>query len=199
VSGGDQALNLLYLLGCLVLVGSSLAVRRLPVGQSLKMMLAWGLIFAAGFAIFALKDDFMALGGRLAREATGAEAQQIAGGTVRIRQSDDGHYWADAMVNGRPVRFMIDSGATVTTIGRATADAAGIAPERGFGVMTDTANGMAMMDRGRAATLRVGTIERSGVPVLISRNGDDFNVIGMSFLSSLSAWGVEGRTLVLRP
>ena len=82
MSGGDQALNFVYLLGCLVLVGSALVVRRLPIGQTLKMLLAWGLIFAAIFAVIALKDDFLALGGRLMREVTGAEAQQTQGGAV---------------------------------------------------------------------------------------------------------------------
>jgi aspartyl protease family protein len=200
LSGGDQALNFVYLLGCLVLVGSALVVRRLPIGQTLKMLLAWGLIFAAIFAVIALKDDFLALGGRLMREVTGAEAQQTQGGAVRIRRSDDGHYWADAALNGRPVRFLIDSGASNTVISRATADAVGIAPNSGFGVIVDTANGTTMMDRGQATTLKVGPIERIDVPLFISRNGEDeVNVIGMSFLSTLSAWGVEGRTLVLRP
>ena len=200
MSGGDQALNFVYLLGCLVLVGSTLVVRRLPIGQTLKMLLAWGLIFAAIFAVIALKDDFLALGGRLTREVTGVEAQQTQGGAVRIRRSDDGHYWADAALNGRPVRFLIDSGASNTVISRATADAVGIAPSSGFGVIVDTANGTTMMDRGQATTLKVGPIERIDVPLFISRNGaDEVNVIGMSFLSTLSAWGVEGRTLVLRP
>jgi aspartyl protease family protein len=199
VNEGNQAVSLLYLLGCLVLVGSGLAARRLPISQSLKLVVAWGLIFAAGFAVFALKDDFIALGGRLSREATGAEAQQSHDGALRIRRSDDGHYWADASLNGRQVRFLIDSGASTTTISRATADAAGIAPDGGFGVLIQTANGTTLMDRGRAATLRLGPIERSDVPVQISRNGDDVDVIGMSFLSSLSGWGVEGQTLVLRP
>lgn len=199
MSGGDQALNFVYLLGCLILVGSGLVVHRLPIGQTLKMLLAWSLIFAAVFAAIALKDDFLALGRRLAREVTGAEAQQTSGGAVRIRRSDDGHYWADAALNGRPVRFLIDSGASMTTISRATADAAGIAAAGGFGVIVDTANGTTMMERGQAETLKLGPIERIDVPVHISRNGDTINVIGMSFLSTLSAWGVEGQTLVLRP
>jgi aspartyl protease family protein len=161
------------------------------------MLLAWGLIFAAGFAVFALKDDFLALGGRLTREVRGEEAQQSQGGALRIRQGPDGHFWVDADLNGRRVRFLIDSGATTTTISRATADAAGITPQSGFGVLVATANGTMLVDRGRAATLKLGPIERSDVPLQISRNGDVIDVIGMNFLSTLSAWGVEGQTLVL--
>jgi aspartyl protease family protein len=199
VNGGDQALSLLYLFGCLVLVGSAVLVRRIPVGQSLKMLLVWALLFGAAFAVFALKDDFLALGGRLSREITGREEQQVQGGAVRIRRSEDGHYYVNAAVNGRPVRFMIDSGASVTMLSRASAAASGVTLESGFGVLIQTANGATVADRGHAATLTVGPIAQREAPVLIARNDDDLNVIGMTFLSSLSAWGVEGNTLVMRP
>ena len=45
-------------------------VRRLPLGQSVKMVLAWLLIFAAAFVAFTLKDDFLALGHRAMAELT---------------------------------------------------------------------------------------------------------------------------------
>jgi len=120
-------------------------------------------------------------------------------GEIRIRQSDDGHFYINGEVNGHAVRFLVDSGATVTTLSRGTARSAGVEPEGNFGVMVDTANGTALMDRGTAERLKVGPIERSGMAVQISRlEEDDLNVIGMNFLSTLSAWGVEGQTLVLK-
>ena len=96
------------------------------------------------------------------------------------------------------MRFLVDSGATVTTLSRATAHTAGVEPDGGFGVMVDTANGTAMFDRGNVDRLKVGPIERGSLAVHISRVDGDTNVIGMNFLSTLSAWGVEGRTLVLK-
>jgi aspartyl protease family protein len=199
VSGGDQALNFLYLLGCLVLVGSSLMVRRLPLGQSLKMVLAWGLIFGAAFVAFTLKDDFLALGHRAYAEIRGDNVVASGPGEISIRQSDDGHFYVNGEVNGRAVRFLVDSGATVTTLSRATARNAGVEPEAGFGVMVQTANGSALEDRGIAGRLVVGPIARADIPVHISRvEGDELNVIGMNFLSTLSAWGVEGQTLRLK-
>jgi aspartyl protease family protein len=197
VNNGDQAIHFIYLVGVLVLVGSALMVRRIPIAQGLKMFVGWVLIFGAAFIVFTLKDEFMALGNRLLVETRGG-VEQTAPGEVRIRQAPDGHFWVDAELNGRTVRFLIDSGATTTSISRATAERTGIEPSRGFGAMVQTANGVVTVDRGRAETLEVGPIERRDVAVHISDAFGDMNVIGMNFLSTLSAWGVEGRTLVLR-
>ena len=198
MSGDDQALALVQLVGCLILVGSAFLVRRLPLGQTLKMILAWLLIFAAMFAIFALRNDFMVLGRRIMSEVTGSAGQEVRGETLRIRRSGDGHFWVDAEVNGRPLRFMIDSGATTTTLSRTAATSAGVQPGGGFGVMVETANGTVVMDRATIERLRLGPIQRDGLAIHIAPS-DMVNVIGMNFLSGLNSWGVEGDVLVLRP
>jgi aspartyl protease family protein len=201
VSGapGDQALNFLYLVGVLVLVASALMVRRIPIGQGLKMAAGWVLIFLAIFVGFALKDDFMALGKRVLAEGRGEDQAVPAGRTLRIRKSPDGHFWVSARVNGQPVRFLIDSGATVTSLSDAAADQAGVTPSGGFPVLVQTANGMIKAERTEIDRLTVGTIERRAMPAQMSPAFGDTNVLGMDFLSSLRSWGVEGEWLVLTP
>jgi aspartyl protease family protein len=199
VNEGDQAVHVIYLLGVLVLVGSSLFVRRIPIGQGLKMLVAWVMIFAAAFIIFTMKDDFKALWDRVVLETRGGAVQEQHGAELRVRRSPDGHFWVDAELNGEKVRLMVDSGATTTSISREVADRAGIEPSSGFPAMVRTANGVVAVQRGRAETIRVGTIERQDLPVHISEAFGDMNVLGMNFLSSLQSWSVEGRTLILRP
>ncbi len=197
MNDGSQALNLIYLLIILIAVLSAFSIRRVKMGQTLKMVFAWVLIFAALFAIFALREDFRALGNRLWAAVTGNDNQEVQGGELRITIAGDGHFYADGQINGRDVRFLIDSGATVTTIGPGTAQEANVQPT-GDRTMVETANGIAQVDRGRAERLTIGPIERRDFPLFIARAGET-NVIGMNFLSTLSRWGVEGRTLVLRP
>jgi aspartyl protease family protein len=199
VNEGDQAVHVIYLVGCLILVASALFVRRIPIAQGLKMLIAWVMIFAAAFIIFTMKDDFAALWHRVVLETRGGVVQEAKGDELRVRRAPDGHFWVDAELNGEPVRFLVDSGATTTSISREVAERAGIQPSGGFPAMVRTANGIVAVERGRAETLRVGTIERRNVAVHISEAFGDMNVIGMNFLSSLSGWSVEGRTLVLRP
>lgn len=198
MSTDSQALDFVYLVGCLILVASAFSVRRLPLGQALKMFLAWVLIFAAAFAAFTLRDDFLDLGRRVVAEGRGESIAVENGRTLRIRQSLDGHFWVGGRLNGEKVRFLIDSGATVTSISTRTARRAGIEPN-GMVAMVQTANGAIMVQRGRAQSLNVGPIERRDLAVHISDGFGDTNVLGMNFLSSLSAWGVENRWLILKP
>ena len=194
---GDRSMQLVYLVGVLILVASAFGVRRMPIRQTLKMAIAWVLIFAVGFAIFALRDDFRALGARILGDARGTPGEGEAG-SVRIPRASDGHYWVTAEIDGRSTRFLIDSGATVTTISAETARDAGIAPSGSFPVLVDTANGTVTARRGTARSLRIGSIERRDLAVHIS-DRDGINVVGMNFLETLRGWGVEDGALVLRP
>jgi aspartyl protease family protein len=198
VNDGEQAASFLYLIGILVLVGSALMVRRIPIGHGLKMFAGWVLLFLAAFVAFTLKDDFMALGKRVLAESRGEGEVVAAGKALRIRKSMDGHFWVNGELNGHQVRFLVDSGATVTSISARTAAAADIATG-GFPVLVQTANGIVQAKRGRAARLKVGTIERGDMAVHVSDSFGDTEVLGMNFLSSLSGWSVEGQWLVLKP
>lgn len=198
-SGADDAASFVYLIGVLVLVTSALLVRRIPFGQGVKMFAGWVLIFLAAFVAFTLKDDFIALGKRVVGDARGEGRIVQAGETLRIRQAADGHFWVEAKLNGETARFLVDSGATTTSISIETAHRAGIEPGRGIPAMVQTANGLVAVQRGRVQRLEVGTIVREDLSVHISEAFGDMNVLGMNFLSSLSGWGVEGRWLVLRP
>ena len=190
----DVMLGSLYLLMAMMLVLGALINRREPVAKMLVMALAWVAIFGGGFVLFTFRDDLNLIAQRLKTEATGEPI--IAGSEVRIPMAIDGHFWVEGSINGSPVKFLVDSGATVTTIDRATAVRAGATVEEARDQMVRTGNGMIRVSRGRAQSLQIAAIERENVGLHIV-DGDDMNVLGMNFLSSLSRWGVEGRWLVL--
>lgn len=191
----DQAPHMLYLALCVVLVASALFSRRLPLGKTMRMAGAWVAIFAAIFAIFSFRSEFMSLGSRLRAEAIGTPIQ--SGEELRIPMAEDGHFWVEASVNGHDAPFLIDSGASITTISRETANEASI--ETGMRVaMVETANGTVEMRKARAESFSVGAIQRSDFAVQVNDH-DDSNVLGMNFLSSLGGWRVEGHYLVLQP
>jgi len=193
----NQAPNALYLLLLLMLVAAGLFGRGLTASQGLKMGLAWVGIFAAGFALFAFRGEFRTLGARLKSEAVGEAPARPSGATLRIAKQEDGHFWVDGRVNGQPVRFLVDSGATTTTLSADVAQAAKLEPGM-RGDVVGTANGEVFMPRVTTDLIEVGSIQRRDLSVNINPN-DGVSVLGMNFLSSLRGWSVDGDQLVLRP
>jgi aspartyl protease family protein len=190
----DLMLGGVYLLMAIMLLVGALMARREPAAKLLNTALAWVAIFAAGFVLFTFRDNFGWVAQRLRAEAVGTPVQQ--GQETRIPMAIDGHFWVDAKLNGHDVKFLVDSGATTTTIDRTTAKAAGVDVSGGRNLYVRTGNGIVRVASGRARDLTMGGITRHDVALEIADN-DDLNVLGMNFLSSLSRWGVEGRWLVM--
>lgn len=190
----DTMLGGLYLLMAMMLVLGALTVRREPLAKMATMLLAWVAIFGAGFVLFTFRDDLGFVLQRLKSEAVGAPVEQA--GQLRIPQAIDGHFYLDAEINGAKVRFLVDSGATMTTIGRRTAERADIVVSGRRDQIVRTGNGMMRVASGRAAQFDIGPIRRSDVGLHVA-DSDELNVLGMNYLSSLKRWGVEGRWLIL--
>lgn len=190
----DTMLGGLYLLMAAMLVLGGLITRREPLAKTFTMALAWVAIFAAGFVLFTFRDNLGWVAQRLKAEAVGTPVEQ--GRETRIPMALDGHFWVEGTVNGQKVRFLIDSGATMTTIDRETARRAGVQVSPRRDDFVRTGNGIIRVSSGNASELQIGGITRRDVGLQVADN-DDLNVLGMNFLSSLSRWGVEGRWLVL--
>ena len=183
-----------YLLMAAMLVLGALMTRREPAAKLFTAALAWIAMFASGFVLFTFRDNLGWVAQRLRAEAVGTPVSQ--GRETRIPMAIDGHFWVQAKLNGSDVKFLVDSGATTTTIDRKTALRAGVPVSQGRDLYVRTGNGIVRVASGRADELTIGAITRRNVGLEIADN-DDLNVLGMNYLSSLSRWGVEGRWLVL--
>lgn len=192
----DLMLGGVYIVLAMMLVLSGLMVRREPAARLITYGLAWVAIFGAGFILFTFRDNLGWVWQRVRAEATGEPVRQ--GQELRIPMAIDGHFWVDARINGERVKFLVDSGATMTTIDRRTAERAGVWVSPTANQIVRTGNGFVRVSRGRADELTLGTIERDDFAVHVTES-DNLNVLGMNFLSTLERWGVEGRWLVLVP
>ncbi len=189
----DRGADLLLYGILLILPLAALIARRPPLGQTLKMALAWVGIFAVGLLI---ASQWHRLGGI----TTILNDQQISGTETRIRMAEDGHFWADVEIDGVRRRMLIDSGATTTALSPATAAAAGLdLDESPFATVIETANGAVTARTATAHRVTIGTVTAIDLGVVSSPAFGDTNVIGMNFLSRLASWRVEGGTLILTP
>lgn len=195
---GDDPLWMVYLAGCLVLVGSALVARRMPIKRAALMAAAWIAILGAGTLLFAFGPEIGKAFGLLQARLR-PEIGTVSNGSLIVPMGEDGHFWVRAKVNGVSVRFLIDSGATMTALSSAAVRDAGIAEEPGFGRAIDTANGVVVARRIHIGSLVLGPIERSDLAALTATEFGRTNVLGMNFLSTLSSWKAEDGKLTLRP
>lgn len=192
--------SLIWGVACAILLISSLAARRLPIGQVAKMILAWVAIFAAFFVVFSFRFEFQSIWQRVKADFSGTAGQNISGEEITLRRQDDGHYWVQVEVNGNPVRFMIDSGATTTAVNADTAAATNVdVDSSGYPIILETANGRVAAKRGSIKSLQFGPHEISDHHVVVSENFGETNVLGMNFLDSLQSWKVQGNEMILQP
>lgn len=172
---------------------------RLPMVRALVRFTVWG---ALALLLFVAIDQRERLGfgaGPLG-ELIVTDGQRVVGEELRIRMSSDGHFWARVSFGGIERRMLVDSGATLTAVNAATAEAAGLEPrDELLPVILRTANGDIRARTAEIAELRLGNIVARELPVVVSPAFGRVDVLGMNFLSRLKSWRVEGKTLILMP
>ena len=183
---------------CILLLVSSLAARRLSLGEVAKAALAWMAIFAALFAIFSFRFEFIGIWERVKADISGTAGQSISSEAIELRRQDDGHYWLLVDINGKAVRFMVDSGATMTAINATTAKEVGVEAD-GYPIILSTANGRVAAKRGNVRSLVVGPHRIENHAVVVSESFGDVNLLGMNFLNSMQSWRVEANVMILQP
>ncbi len=118
---------------------------------------------------------------------------------VALNANTQGHFVADATINGRSVTVMVDTGATVVALNDATARRLGIYPARSaFTERLTTANGVVMAARVTLYEVRLGTVTlRDVAAVVVPGQVLPVDLLGMSFLSRLSKFEIADGQLVL--
>lgn len=145
-------------------------------------------------AYHASRSDVNMVAGRVGKVA-------VIGRETVVPLDPSGHYWIKAGLDRTEVEFLVDTGATYTTISPQTARAAGITADPGqMPITLSTANGPITARFGVAQELSFGSVTVRDLPVVIGpETGDDTNVIGMNLLSKLGSWRVDQGRLILVP
>jgi aspartyl protease family protein len=104
---------------------------------------------------------------------------------VTLAADGRGMFFAEGQVNGLPVRFMVDTGATFVSISAREARRLGIDFHRGRPVLMQTANGRVMSYLVTLDRIKVGDIEFSGVEGVVGEQDMPYALLGMSFLNRL--------------
>jgi aspartyl protease family protein len=115
---------------------------------------------------------------------------------VTLAAGPGGHFVGEGAVNGQPVRFLVDTGATAIALPASLAQRAGIDFRKGAPAMSNTAGGLVPVYRVSLDTVRLGGIELNSVDALVFEAGLDTALLGMSFLNRVDMRR-EGETMTL--
>ena len=120
-----------------------------------------------------------------------------AGSVLAIPADGQGHHWTVGQVNGKTIRFLIDTGATTVSLPAGFAKTAGIDYQKGQRTHAQLANGLVIAAfRVKLDSLTVGDITLYQVDATVIESGLDSALLGMSFLSRTDMKR-DGANLVL--
>lgn len=196
---GDDYAHLVYLALLGALVGAGIFSVRGRLGPTMKSLAIWAMIFIGLSAAWTYQDDLMRIGSTITGGLIPGRPVDNGNGTIALIRDDTGHFSARGEINGNAVNFLVDTGASSVVLTYEDAQRLGFQPETlAFTTITRTANGEGRAARLRLDEIAVGSIRRYRIEALIAEPGAlDGNLLGMSFLSTLSAFSFSGNRLTM--
>ncbi len=170
-------------------------------GRALRDAALWILFILVILIGYALRDDLRFLGERvLGTLLPGYAVTSADGEAIEIAAGIDGHFAVRGAVNGVPITFLADTGASAVVLTYEDAERVGIDGDRlSFTIPVVTANGTALAAQMTLHEVSAGPIKRDSVSGYIAQPGRlDGSLLGMSFLSRLSSVELRGGRLILR-
>lgn len=161
---------------------------------------------AAGVSAFVSAGAVVAFAPQPLRAAhLGAEG--FAGGftdartpPAAVRKAADGHFWAEGEVNGEPVKFLVDTGATAVALTPHDAERLGFRTrDLTYSYRVTTAGGHSRAAAVTLASVSVGGARLDDVGALVIEKGLDTSLLGMSYLGRLSGFEATREALILQP
>jgi aspartyl protease family protein len=202
VGQADADLRILYLIilaaGITIAAAGRLLLRSGP--DTPKYMVMWIGLFLTVAVTYANRTDLSELYDRLRGNIHPSVALTTAQGEAELRRAWDGHYRAEADVNGVRMRLMVDTGASMVLIPYERVEELGIDPENlDYSLPVTTANGRSTVAPIRISSIKIGPIAVFDVQAAVAHPGRlKVGLLGMSFLDKLDETSFRGDRLILR-
>ncbi|MBC7697202.1 MAG: retroviral-like aspartic protease family protein [Bacteroidia bacterium] len=114
--------------------------------------------------------------------------------TVVLKRGLDGHYRAEALINGKKIEVLVDTGATGVAISQGVADKLNLKSINA--IRTNTANGDSIGYMVRLNSVKVGGVEAHDVAAMIAPGLDGDVLLGMSFLGRMDVRLYKGQMTI---
>lgn len=198
LTNGATMAEMVYGLILVILLISALVARRRARGTAIRAATIWVVIAAGLLVAYGVKEEVMRLGRMVLAELVPHQGRQTDENTIAFRARNDGHFAVEASVNGTPILFMLDSGATDVILTPTDAKRIGLdLNSLRFDKPYKTANGLVRGAPVRLNQVAIGPIVLEDVRASVNGAPMETSLLGMSYLSRLSSWRVEGDRLTL--
>ncbi|HEX2591884.1 MAG TPA: TIGR02281 family clan AA aspartic protease [Rhizomicrobium sp.] len=178
--------------------GGILRIREFNIRETVRNFALWMGIAAVLLLGYTYQDELFGIGQRVRGELIPSYAVE-SGGDFVITESDGGDYQVTGSVNGQPVTFVVDTGASDVVLSPADAQRLGIDPTTlRFDRAYETANGTGLGAQMTVANLTVGPITLNDMKVSVNQAPMRTSLLGMSFLRRLKSFEFRDRRLYLR-
>ncbi|SEH70276.1 retropepsin-like aspartic protease family protein [Paracoccus alkenifer] len=183
--------RLIYLSLLLLALGAFVVVEfRRDAGSTMRAVLAWGLIFLAAIGAAGLWQD-------ISREVMPRQAM-LDPARIEVPLARDGHFHLTAELNGTPVRFVVDTGASALALSPRDARRAGVdVGQLVYAGQARTANGIVPTATVRLDRVAIGDIIDENVPAMVIQADIDRSLMGMDYLRRFARISFEGDTMIL--
>ncbi len=132
-------------------------------------------------------------------EAESEQRAAYAPDEIVVAPGPRGHFVVMVDVNGTPVRFLVDTGATSVSLTKEDAQRAGLPVYAlDYNIRAHTANGVVKVAPVTLRDMRFGNLEIRDVKATVTQAQLNISLLGMSFLNRLSSYEVRPEGLILR-
>jgi aspartyl protease family protein len=123
-------------------------------------------------------------------------ARPANGKRITLTSDSAGHFKSQGSINGQIMQFVVDTGATVVSIGRPDAERMGLAFLGGQSVQMQTANGTAQGWRIQLHSVRIGDVEVFDVDAVVTPQAMPVVLLGNSFLDRFQMHRVSDQMVL---
>lgn len=206
LAGGGEAdeaghqLTYLTVFGIGMVIAGALKLLFQLGANGLRQAFSWvsviGLVFLGIVYRAELGDLFV----RATSDRVASVALSQVGEETELRRAWDGHYRADAIVDGQRMSLLIDTGASMVLLPYEVVSGMGIDPATlDYSQAVTTANGRSTVAPITIASIEIGDIEVRNVTAAVAHPGRlQTGLLGMSFLDKIDETVFQGDRLILR-